>query len=761
MAFGAHHDMKCSTSDVKQAYPYHYRWDDPECKNPRRVYTRLSAFQSGTGKEENLEFLTATNGFRDASAMFEGVNARMIFNWGAMRSVVHRGLFYRHMGTESLMIVGAYVDHSCELRTQDEGGTKMLEELAIAREAAGFQMKVQQLDDHPEGIDFAGRLITPFKNKYGKGFALTQPNMHAKITEYLKELGVDMSEAVHWLPVSPEWTPLVAAQGLKAGTDRCSTTTYLQLLGLLLWTKQTAPRSAMESILGSYSRHPGMTELWCLITAAQHFLSTSHIPLMFYTNPEALSISVPVAQHAYVDAGEVGETDGGGRKSIIIKLGLLGTPSGGILTATNKVQHSNSTPADEAEALVDAIGRLRITRALSEDFAGLRGDIYDTSEMIEGSPAATHIYIKPEVADSVNSNETDDTHCIVRTQSVAHLQQKKVHIATPPSEVYEDNEIVVKISNADGAMQLKGLRGSLRVFGAIHSAIKDKVMKVIKIPSADNHSNQLSKIPSSPLAHALSLEGMVGKSDEMDEFRLQAIRKFGKSPRSGPGTLEIPQSVVAFAGMPLWTHSVSQDVTKLLHKTGFIAAQLCQDSVIEDELSYKKAKPGIGYFAAAASPTPTTYEKNYSSIYVTYNFPDPQSDSTVERDYWDSLVRKNTEQNANMSDTEYFERTIAANATMQIQISTVTCLRELEELENDQRLLTARIAVYRASLAKRGVEQGNREMLQDKMVLYAARKCAEQRYAPFGVQFVPRGDSEESDQCKETASGSKDRRLHK
>lgn len=30
-----------------------------------------------------------------------------------------------------------------------------------------------------------------------------------------------------------------------------------------------------------------------------------------------------------------------------------------VLTATNKVQHSDSTPTDKTEALVDAIGRLK------------------------------------------------------------------------------------------------------------------------------------------------------------------------------------------------------------------------------------------------------------------------------------------------------------------------------------------------------------------------------------------------------------------
>jgi hypothetical protein len=76
----------------------------------------------------------------------------MMFSWGSIRSDVHRGLFYRHEGTEGLMVVGAYVDDSCELRTRNEEGTRMLRELEIAREKAGFKMKLKQLEDHPEGI---------------------------------------------------------------------------------------------------------------------------------------------------------------------------------------------------------------------------------------------------------------------------------------------------------------------------------------------------------------------------------------------------------------------------------------------------------------------------------------------------------------------------------------------------------------------------------------------------------------------------------
>lgn len=62
--------------------------------------------------EENLEVLTATNGFRDASAILEGINARMLFTWGARRSIVYRGLFFRHEGINSLMVVGTDVDDS-------------------------------------------------------------------------------------------------------------------------------------------------------------------------------------------------------------------------------------------------------------------------------------------------------------------------------------------------------------------------------------------------------------------------------------------------------------------------------------------------------------------------------------------------------------------------------------------------------------------------------------------------------------------------
>jgi hypothetical protein len=63
--------------------------------------------------------------------------------------------------------------------------------------------------------------------------------------------------------------------------------------------------------------------------------------------------------------------------------------------------------------------------------------------------------------------------------------------------VFEDNEMVELISNADGSMRLRGLCPILSVFGAIHKAIRVNVIVVVNIDSSDNHSNQPFKLPSS------------------------------------------------------------------------------------------------------------------------------------------------------------------------------------------------------------------------------------------------------------------------
>lgn len=79
--------MAVSTSDVSNVFSQHNHWKDPACKKPSKICTRISVFQSGTGKEEWLAFLTATNGFWNASAIWEAIHARAILKWGGQRSV--------------------------------------------------------------------------------------------------------------------------------------------------------------------------------------------------------------------------------------------------------------------------------------------------------------------------------------------------------------------------------------------------------------------------------------------------------------------------------------------------------------------------------------------------------------------------------------------------------------------------------------------------------------------------------------------------
>jgi hypothetical protein len=52
-------------------------------------------------------------------------------------------------------------------------------------------MKDKQLDEYPEGLQFAGRHIVKFVNQYGSGLAVTQPTMIDQIKSVLSDLGVD------------------------------------------------------------------------------------------------------------------------------------------------------------------------------------------------------------------------------------------------------------------------------------------------------------------------------------------------------------------------------------------------------------------------------------------------------------------------------------------------------------------------------------------------------------------------------------------
>lgn len=80
---------------------------------------------------------------------------------------------------------------------------------------------------------------------------------------------------------------------MQSNIDRIQTSDFLSLLGKLMYTNQTAPRSAMPSILSSYSRNPGKRDMEYLIEKAYHYQDTYKIPFLFYCNPQATDIIIP------------------------------------------------------------------------------------------------------------------------------------------------------------------------------------------------------------------------------------------------------------------------------------------------------------------------------------------------------------------------------------------------------------------------------------------------------------------------------------
>jgi hypothetical protein len=350
------------------------------------------------------------------------------------------------------LILGAYVDDTLKARTRDKEGTQMQEELEARFFLAGFKMKNKQLDDHPEGVQFAGRRhITKFSNQYGSGLAITQPTMIDQIRSVLSYLGVDLSKH------EDKYLPLTkAAQEIKTDSCRVDTTIFLRLIGMLIWTSVASFRSAIPSILSSYSRDPTESVMACAIEAGKHFFTTAHISLTFYYDPLAKDINVPAIQCAYVGAGETGETNGSGRKSLVIKYGSPSTHSGGIVIASNKVHHSDSTPIDEIEALATALGSINIVRNISEEFAGKRQDTFNYADIVEGSPPPTSLFVHPDTELAINSTETNgDTNCIIRNQTIRRIGRQQFDRSFP-SEVFEDNVMVVKIAKGDGKIKLGG-----------------------------------------------------------------------------------------------------------------------------------------------------------------------------------------------------------------------------------------------------------------------------------------------------------------
>jgi len=217
VAHGAALGLACSKSDVSGAFPSHNWLTDPLCVNKRRVGTVINSLLSGTGKEEVLEFFTLTNGLKDASRLWELIFARVLLREGFVRSIGCRNQWYKHLAPDGFMSLSVIVDDTLKFRTRNAAGTKIHDDLVAALNAEGFKSRDAELDDSPEGIDFAGMTLQRVENQYGSGIGVTLPSMAKAIADLLAESGhaVPTATDIAWLPMAKGWTPLAAAQSSR------------------------------------------------------------------------------------------------------------------------------------------------------------------------------------------------------------------------------------------------------------------------------------------------------------------------------------------------------------------------------------------------------------------------------------------------------------------------------------------------------------------------------------------------------------------
>ncbi len=138
-------------------------------------------------------------------------------------------------------------------------------------------------------------------------------------------------------------------------------------------------------------------------------------------------------------------------------------------------------------------------------------------------------------------------------------------------------------------------------------------------------------------------------------------------------------------------------------------------------------------------------KQNYSVEYGKYSLPNPLSTITEEVDRWDLLVQANSIQNGNPTETEFYERTIAAKGTMTLQMPTMGSQQELEDLERLQQRLKGELQVSAARKVammsinnnKRSIDNSNR----DSGIIRNERRLLEERHNR--VQFAAIGSSEE------------------
>ncbi len=742
-------DLKLSKEDDKNAFPRHNAASDPAVKNPRKLCTWLNGWQTGDGVGRYLAFATLTNGVRDASAIFDEIKTRELLLLGFRRTGAHRSVYYKNDGQGGFMALAVIVDDSVTARTRNPQGQAMYRELQVHMAKKGFEVVSEQLDDCPQGITFAGMDVRKFTNGRGSGLAVTMRAMVEPVQESVNAFeavcpGERADDQAARLPMTAGWTPLAAAQAMHSGENRAPVLPFLKLAGQMLWVESVAPRSCVPSVMCSFSRSPGMAEWACLVEAARYFLATSHLPLMFYHDPQAVErgINVPMRQFVYVDAGAPDSVDGVGRMAHMFKMGEPGTNSGGYIFHTRQIVEGASTIADETTALAACIPRVLGTRFLSEELAGQRCDPYDTHHTPgQFKPSVT--FVDATLAHALVSTETGDTDCPVRTQSMLRLQRDDARTAArtrarpahEPTTVFSDSLMVVGIVHLDGKLRQKNTRSLLRQFGSVHQAQRDGHITAVHVKSGENLINPLSKLPQGPLAQANGLEGMLGKSDEMDAYLQEARQRFGKQGRGA--------SQAMVAASPGWLASLNPGIASTPLMMAFSRKQHEGEDVEPFLLRHPADKRGVGEVHDPTGPRHEGRRRRYALMAELASPDEPLESAATDRDYsaeflalgmpdptsvaGERLCQRNTETNVDRDLAGQVERLILTHRSTAVQLSGIDSLEELKSWDDHQQYLLQQNAKRAVRLTNAVVERFAAEDAQSVRAAFVARRQEEQR----------------------------------
>ena len=541
IAHGAYNNMAFSTHDHINAYPSCNAWDDVSNVRKQRVGTVMDPWETGLNAPVVAVYKTVTNGLCDAPRVWSAIHTRAVFKIGFTRSAVYKDSWYMIRKPAGLLIMDVYVDDALKTRTRNAEGTAMHKMVTDGFNKAGMPMKDHELDDNPDGIGYVGLHIAKFVNDKGSGISLTQPNMHKKLAECLREIGVD-PEKQRFNPHCKEWSEQASIESVNDNTPLL-THRYLRVLGSVNYLMATRQYHPVLSALSHRSMSPRSIDLRAAEHLAQHHLTTAHIPVNYYRD-ESASIKVPMPFTVDTDSGECNRIDGQGQCGNVARPGPRGSLSGAIWTTTKSIKQGHcGTPGEEAWSLWHCLGFLLTTRYQLEEWAGMHLDPY-LADFADKQPP-TSFGVRQDIGEALISGDTsiggnatftmvskwirDGLHRVASLVSPSTSSSPADIIGNAPTHIGIDSlimaEIVVKKTETD---RLKGLRPMLRFVRPIFEAMEHHLISVVPQSSEANVSDQLTHLPVGPLSVARAMVGIVGYSIQWAEYLAKMTQMYAK-----------------------------------------------------------------------------------------------------------------------------------------------------------------------------------------------------------------------------------------